>query len=244
MAVVIENDFQNTFASELTPHPDYEKLTAEEIVEIIKEAGITGMGGAGFPTHVKISSGIGKVDTLIVNGAECEPYITADHRLMLEQGERVIGGCRILMKALGLDKGLYRRGGQQARRHGPSEGSGWGPRTTLKVGALQHPLPPGRGKAAHPAHHRPGGAPRRAARPCGLRGVQCGHRRRRVRRGGGGQAPDPAHVTVTGGAVKGPDNCLAPLGTSFQHLIDEGRRLSRGARPGPHRRPHDGHCPV
>lgn len=70
----------------MTPHPDYSKLTADEIVEIIKEAGVTGMGGAGFPTHVKISSGIGKVDTLILNGAECEPYITADHRLMLSRG--------------------------------------------------------------------------------------------------------------------------------------------------------------
>ncbi|UQT46678.1 hypothetical protein M5E87_15350 [Flavonifractor plautii] len=58
--------------------------------------------GRRFPTHVKISSGVGKVDTLILNGAECEPYITADHRLMLEQGERVIGGVRILMQAFGL----------------------------------------------------------------------------------------------------------------------------------------------
>ena len=67
-------------------------------MEIVKNAGIVGMGGATFPTHVKISSGVGKVDTLILNGAECEPYITADHRLMLEQGERVIGGVRILMQ--------------------------------------------------------------------------------------------------------------------------------------------------
>lgn len=102
MSVVIENDFQDTWGSVLTPHPDYSKLSCEEIVEIVKEAGITGMGGAGFPTHVKISSGVGKVDTLILNGAECEPYITADHRLMLEQGERVIGGVRILMQAFGL----------------------------------------------------------------------------------------------------------------------------------------------
>ena len=102
MSVVIDNDFQDTFGSELTPHPDYSSLTPDEIVEIVKEAGITGMGGAGFPSHVKISSGIGKVDTLILNGAECEPYITADHRLMLEQGERVLGGVRILMQAFGL----------------------------------------------------------------------------------------------------------------------------------------------
>ena len=62
------------------------------------------MGGAGFPTHVKISSGIGKVDTLIVNAAECEPYLTSDHRLMLEDGERIINGLKILMKTFGLDK--------------------------------------------------------------------------------------------------------------------------------------------
>ena len=53
MSVVIENDFQDTWGSELTPHPDYTKLTTNEIVEIVKEAGITGMGGAGFPTHVR-----------------------------------------------------------------------------------------------------------------------------------------------------------------------------------------------
>ena len=105
MSVVIENDFQDTWGSELTPHPDYSKLSPDEIVNIVKEAGITGMGGAGFPTHVKISSGIGKVDTVILNGAECEPYITADHRLMLEHGEKVIGGLRILLQAFGLQTG-------------------------------------------------------------------------------------------------------------------------------------------
>ncbi len=73
-----------------------------EIIEIFKNAGITGMGGAGFPTHVKLSGAVGKVDTVILNGAECEPYITSDHRLMLERGEAVIGGARLLAKAVGL----------------------------------------------------------------------------------------------------------------------------------------------
>ena len=113
MSVVIENDFQDTWGSVLTPHPDYSKLSCEEIVEIVKEAGITGMGGAGFPTHVKISSGVGKVDTLILNGAECEPYITADHRLMLEQGERVIrfdkARCRWVMQGTAAQLAAQRR---------------------------------------------------------------------------------------------------------------------------------------
>ena len=78
-------------------------LTSQEIIDIIREAGCTGMGGAGFPTHVKISSAVGKADTIIINGAECEPYITADHRLMLEHGEKIIGGVRFIMKALQLD---------------------------------------------------------------------------------------------------------------------------------------------
>ena len=104
MSVVIENDFQNTICPDCKPCENVDALTPDEVVNIVKEAGITGMGGAGFPTHVKLSSAIGKVDTIILNGAECEPYITSDHRLMLEQGERVIGGAKILMKALGLNK--------------------------------------------------------------------------------------------------------------------------------------------
>ena len=104
LSVVIENDFNNTVCPDCKPCDNVDELTPTEIVEIVKEAGITGMGGAGFPTHVKLSSAIGKVDTIILNGAECEPYITSDHRLMLEQGERVIGGAKILMRALGLQK--------------------------------------------------------------------------------------------------------------------------------------------
>ena len=101
MSVVIENDGQDTFASELTPHPDYQSLSAQEIVDIVREAGITGMGGAGFPTHVKIQSALGKVDTIIINAAECEPYITSDHRLMLEHPQEIITGVQILMQCLG-----------------------------------------------------------------------------------------------------------------------------------------------
>lgn len=63
-------------------------------MDIIREAGIVGMGGATFPTHVKLSSGIGKVDTIIVNASECEPYITADERLLREQPDRVLGAWR------------------------------------------------------------------------------------------------------------------------------------------------------
>ena len=103
MSVVIENDFQNTLHPDCKPRENVDALTPQEIIDIIRDAGCTGMGGAGFPTHVKISSAVGKADTIIINGAECEPYITADHRLMLEHGEKIIGGVRFIMKALQLD---------------------------------------------------------------------------------------------------------------------------------------------
>ena len=79
-------------------------LSKEEIVKAIAAAGIVGMGGATFPTHTKISSGIGKVDTVIINGAECEPYITGDHRAMLERPAEIIGGCCYLAKMFGVNK--------------------------------------------------------------------------------------------------------------------------------------------
>ncbi|MCI8879640.1 MAG: electron transport complex subunit RsxC, partial [Clostridiaceae bacterium] len=69
-------------------------------------AGMVGHGGATFPTHVKIQSGIGKVDTIIVNAAECEPYITSDHRLLLERPEEVVGGLKMLVKILGVQTAI------------------------------------------------------------------------------------------------------------------------------------------
>ena len=80
-------------------------LSAEQIIAKIKDAGIVGMGGATFPTHVKLSVPPGKkADALIINGVECEPYLTSDHRTMLEHGEELVVGVSILMKAIGVDR--------------------------------------------------------------------------------------------------------------------------------------------
>lgn len=80
-------------------------LSPKEIIERIKAAGIVGMGGATFPTHVKLSIPEGKhAQTLIINGVECEPYLTSDYRTMLERGEMLIAGTRILMRAIGVEK--------------------------------------------------------------------------------------------------------------------------------------------
>lgn len=82
-------------------------ITREEIVKKCAEYGIVGMGGATFPSHVKLSIPPGKkCDILIINGVECEPYLTSDHRLMLERGEELITGVTILMKALGVKEAI------------------------------------------------------------------------------------------------------------------------------------------
>jgi len=82
--------------------PDWKAASAKQLVELISGAGIIGMGGAGFPTHVKLSPPEGKkIDTLIINGAECEPFLTADHRLMLEQAGKIWTGVAIIRQILG-----------------------------------------------------------------------------------------------------------------------------------------------
>ena len=107
LCVVIENDGQNTLHEDVKPKGDLDSLSPKEILGIIKEAGIVGMGGAGFPTHVKLSPPPEKkIDVVILNGAECEPYLTADHRLMLEHPEDVILGIKAIMKSLNVTNGF------------------------------------------------------------------------------------------------------------------------------------------
>ncbi len=107
MSVVIENDHLGTLCEDVKPRTQEEvdALSNEELINIIREGGIVGMGGATFPTHVKLSGGIGKVDTVIVNAGECEPFITSDDRLCREEPAKVISGLKIVMKIFGLKEG-------------------------------------------------------------------------------------------------------------------------------------------
>jgi len=84
---------------------DWEKLKREELLARIKDAGVVGIGGAGFPTHVKLAPPPeAKVDTLVLNGAECEPYLTTDHRAMLEHPQEIIEGAKIMLAILGISE--------------------------------------------------------------------------------------------------------------------------------------------
>ncbi|MHC1786248.1 MAG: electron transport complex subunit RsxC [Christensenellales bacterium] len=104
--VTIKNDGTDEWVA-LNPLGDVEKAAAEQIIPAIKAAGICGMGGACFPTHIKMSPPKDKViDTIILNGAECETFLTADFRLMVESPERVVNGLRAAMRAMGVKRGL------------------------------------------------------------------------------------------------------------------------------------------
>ena len=104
-AVVIESDGQNVLHESVQPKGDLDSLTPDEIIEIIKEAGIVGMGGAGFPTCVKLKPAK-PVDTILLNGCECEPMLTADHRVLLEFADDIIFGLKAILKTTGAEKGL------------------------------------------------------------------------------------------------------------------------------------------
>jgi electron transport complex protein RnfC len=100
-SIVIESDGKDEWMENFLIERDFEKLSVEEMVDIIYRNGIVGMGGAAFPTHTKLMPPKNKmIDTLIINGAECEPYLTADYRIMVEYPDLVMKGARMIMKIL------------------------------------------------------------------------------------------------------------------------------------------------
>jgi len=100
-AIILENDGKFEEHESLRPRPDWDALAREEILAGVREAGIVGLGGAGFPAHVKLSPPPEKkIDTILVNGCECEPYLTTDNRVMIEESDRLVTGARIMMKLL------------------------------------------------------------------------------------------------------------------------------------------------
>ena len=104
-AIVVEND-EKYETVEFQKADSLEALSKEEILERIKEGGVVGMGGAGFPTHVKLApKEPEKIEYVLVNGAECEPYLTSDYRRMLEQPEWIIGGLKCILKLFDNAKG-------------------------------------------------------------------------------------------------------------------------------------------
>jgi len=107
MAIVIENDGLDTPCEDMAPLTEEELKNPDTILARIREAGVVGMGGAMFPTEFKIRGGIGKVDKLIINGAECEPYLNGDHLTMLNFPEQLLKGIELIRIAQGCDTAYY-----------------------------------------------------------------------------------------------------------------------------------------
>ncbi len=106
-SIVIENDGVYETAEGFGVKRDYTKLSKEEIRQYVKDAGIVGMGGAGFPTHIKLTpKKDDAIDYVIVNGAECEPYLTSDYRMMLEESEKIVGGLKIILRLFEKAQGI------------------------------------------------------------------------------------------------------------------------------------------
>ncbi len=105
LSVVIESDGKNTLHESVKSHKDLDSLTPDEIIDIVRESGIVGMGGAGFPTSVKLKPNK-PIDAVLLNGCECEPLLTADHRVLLEFADDVIFGLKAIVKTVDAKKGI------------------------------------------------------------------------------------------------------------------------------------------
>lgn len=219
--VIIESDMQNTLYEGIAPKGDLDGLTADDIKNIIKEAGIVGMGGATFPTHVKLAPPPEKnVDTVILNGAECEPYLTADHRLMVEHPEDVVFGLQALMKALGVKKGFIgietNKPDAIEKVYNAAEGL-----EGIEVVALKTKYPQGAEKqliyACTGREVPSGGLPADA----GVVVNNVGTAAAVARAIKTGMPLIERIVTITGEGVNDPKNLIVKIGTSFREVIEQ-----------------------
>ena len=204
-------------------------LEPKAIIEKIKAAGIVGMGGATFPTHVKLSIPDGKrAEILIINGVECEPYLTSDYRTMLERGEQLVVGVRILMRAIGVTKAVIgvEANKPDAVKHLQTILAG---ATDIKVQMLKTQYPQGGEKqliAAVTGREVP--AP--PALPIDVGAVVC-NASTAVAVYEAVQKNKPLIervVTVTGSAVPAPKNLLTRFGTPVEALIAKCGGLAEG----------------
>ncbi len=204
-------------------------LEPKAIIEKIKDAGIVGMGGATFPTHVKLSIPEGKrAEILIINGVECEPYLTSDYRTMLERGEQLIVGTRILMRAIGVTNAVI---GIEANKPDAVKHlqAIVGAATDIKVQMLKTQYPQGGEKqliAAVTSRQVP--AP--PALPIDVGAVVC-NASTAVAVYEAVQKNKPLIervVTVTGAAVPNPKNLLTRFGTPVEALIAKCGGLAEG----------------
>lgn len=214
--IIIENDEKY---EECEFSPLGENFSIEEFVDCIKNAGISGMGGASFPTYAKILSAIGKAKELIINCAECEPYITANHRLLLEDAESVISGVKLLTGALGIEKAVF-----AVENNKPDVISLLRElirdNSSLSVAVMKTKYPQGDERQIMYALHKvqlPAGKLPADLGYVIFNAETCAAVYHAVKEG---KPLIQRVVTVSGDCIKEPKNLLVPIGTSFADVID------------------------
>lgn len=225
MAVVIRNDYQETVASSLEPHLDPSGLTVDELTAIIREAGIAGMGGATFPTHVKYSTSVDAIDTVIVNACECEPYITADDALLQLFPRQVLLGMKLYQQTLNPKRTVLavEDNKTEAIAAIKKELADF-PEIELKV--LPTRYPQGAEKQlirSVTGHEVPAG---KLPKDVGCAVFNAGTTAAIYRAVYEGKQLTERIVTVTGEGIKNPQNFIVKIGTTFEHLIHAAGGLS------------------
>lgn len=219
LAVIVENDGQ--YEEIDMPKPkDYKEMTKEEVVTLVKEAGVVGMGGATFPTNVKLAPPPDKkIDAIILNGAECEPYLTCDHRLMLEETNMIVEGLKIILHMFPEAKGYIgiednKKNAIEAMREATKD------IPNIEVKALKTKYPQGAEKqliyAVTKREVPSGKLPADAG--CIVQNVNTV--REVYNAVVNGRPTTSRVVTVTGEAVKEPKNVRIRLGMSYKELVE------------------------
>jgi electron transport complex protein RnfC len=218
MSIVIDNDGEDKWVEGLPLHRDWNSLSVNEMNTIIRDCGIVGMGGATFPAHVKLAPPKDKnVHTFILNGAECEPYLTSDYRLMLECADDIVEGVKITMKVLGVDKGYVGIEDNKPEAVKAMEKAFAG--TNVEVAALPTRYPQGGEKMlikAITGNEVPSGAlPADVGVVVHNVGTVIAIAEAVVK----GIPLVERVTTVTGGAVHNPKNLLIRIGTTFEDAV-------------------------
>ena len=228
--IVVENDFEDEVSPEVQPCGiPVDALTMNDLLPMVRRAGIVGMGGAGFPAQIKIASAYQKIDTLLLNGAECEPYLTSDHRLMLEAPETILFGATILRKCFGMKKITIC---VEDNKHDAVEAlrAAIGARTDIEVLELPTKYPQGSEKhiiKAATGREVPSGKLPVEAK-CAVFNVDSAASIARAYKSG--RPVFQRLVTVTGSGVCQPKNVLVRMGTPFSEVIDFCGGLTDNAR--------------
>ena len=218
--VVIENDMKEEWTA-LKDSPDYMKLPADELKEKVKAAGIVGLGGAAFPTSVKLSPPKEKpIDVVIINGAECEPYLTADYRLMIEKPREIIEGLKILMAVLGVNKGYVGIENNKPDAVATMTEAAKG-EPGIQVLALEVKYPQGAEKMLIKAVAGREVPPRGLPMDVGCVVQNVGTALSIYEAARYGKPLIERVVTVTGEGIKEPKNMMVRIGTKISDLIEE-----------------------